>query len=55
METFKGQDYDTLKNLCAKSNCDVVIVPHYLTNKLQPFDLPVNKAEKSFTQSKYND
>ena len=34
---------------------DVVIVPHNLTNKFQPLDLSVNKAAKSFIQSKYND
>ena len=55
MDTFKGQDNDTLKELCAESNCDVVIVPHNLTNKFQPLDLSVNKAAKSFIQNKYND
>ena len=55
MGTFKGQDNDTLKKLCAENSCDVVIVPHNLTNKFQPLDLPVNKAAKSFIQIKYND
>ena len=55
MDTFKGQDNDTLKKLCAEKNCDVVIVPHNLTNKFQPLDLSVNKAPKSFIQNKYND
>ena len=55
MDTFKGQDNDTLKKLCAENNCDVVIVPHNLTNKFQPLDLSVNKAAKSFIQNKYND
>ena len=32
MDTFKAQD-DILKKLCAEKNCDVVIVPHNLTNK----------------------
>ena len=32
-----------------------MIVPHILTNKFQPLDLPVNKAAKSFIQNKYND
>ena len=48
MDSFKGQDNDTLKKLCAESNCDVVIVPRNLTNKFQPLDLSVNKAAKSF-------
>ena len=26
MDTFKGQDNDTLKKLCAENKCDVVIV-----------------------------
>ena len=36
MDTFKGQDNDTLKKLCAENNCDVVMIPHNLTNKFQP-------------------
>ena len=55
MDTFRGQDNDALKKLCAENNCDVVIVPHNPTNKSQPLDLSVNKAAKSFIQSKYND
>ena len=55
MDTFKGQDNDILKKKCAENNCDVVIVPHNLTNKLQPLDLSINKAVKSFIQNKYND
>ena len=55
MDTFKGQDNDTLKKLCAENNCDVVIVPHNLTNKFQPLDLSENTVAKSFIQNKYND
>ena len=55
MDAFKGQDNDTLKQLCTENNCDIVIVPHNLTNKFQPSDFSVNKAAKSFIQSKYND
>ena len=55
IDTFKGQDNDTLKKLCAENNCNVVIVPHNLTNKFQPLDLSVSKAAKSFIQNKYND
>ena len=54
-DTFKGHDNDTLKKLCAENNCDVVIVPHNLTNKFQPLDLSVKKTAKSFIQNKYND
>ena len=53
--TFKGQDNDTLRKLCAENNCDFVIVPHNLSNKFQPLDLSVSKAAKSFIQNKYND
>ena len=53
VDTFKGQDNDTLKKLCAENNCDVVILPHSL--KFRPLDLSVNKAAKAFIQNKYND
>ena len=53
VDTFKGQDNDKLKKLCAENNCDVVIVPQNL--EFQPLDLSVNKATKSFIQNKYND
>ena len=55
MDIFKGQDNDTLRELCGANNCDVVIVPDNLTNKFQPLYLPVNKVAKSFIQNKYND
>ena len=54
MDTFKGQDNDTLKELCFKNNCEIVIVPHNLTHKFQPLDISVNKAAKAFIQSRYN-
>ena len=53
IDTFKRQDNDTLKKLCAENNCEVVIVPHNFTNKSKPLDLSVNKTSKSFI--KYND
>ena len=55
MDTFKGQDNDILKEFCSKNRCEVVIVPHNLTNKFQPLDLTVNKATKAFIQNQYND
>ena len=54
MDTFKGQDNNVLKELCEKNFCEVVIVPHNLTNKFQPLDISVNKAAKSFISEKYN-
>ena len=53
MDTFKGQDNDTSKKLCVENNCEVVIVPHNLTNKSEPLDLSVNKTSKLFI--KYSD
>ena len=35
MDTFKGQDNETLKELCVDNYCEIVIVPHNLTNKFQ--------------------
>ena len=55
MDTFKGQDNDIIKEFCSKNRCEVVIVPHNLTNKFQPLDLTVNKAGKAFIQNQYND
>ena len=55
MDTFKGQDNDIVLNLCKKHFCQVVIVPHNLTNKFQPLDITVNKPAKSFISNKYNE
>ena len=55
MDTFKGQDNDTLKGLCSENNSKIVIVLHNLTNKFQPLDICVNKAAKAFIQNQYND
>lgn len=55
MDTFKGQDNDLLKEFCSTNRCELVIVPHNLTNKFQPLDLSVNKAAKAFIQNQYND
>ena len=54
MDTFKGQDNDTLKKLCAENNCEVVMVPHNITIKFQPLDSSAKKATKPFIQNKYN-
>ena len=55
MDTFKGQDNDRLRELCLENYCEVVIVPHNVTNKFQPLDISVNKAAKAFIQNMYND
>ena len=40
IDTIKGQDNDILRELCDETFCKVVIVPHNLTNKFQPSDIP---------------
>ena len=55
MDTFKGQDNDVILDLCEKHMCQVVIVPHNLTNKFQPLDITANKPAKSLISNKYNE
>ena len=55
MDAFKRQDTDGILDLCGKHMCQVVIVPHNLTNKLQPLDITVSKPAKSFISNKYNE
>ena len=55
MDTFKGQENDRLRKLCAESHCEVAIVPHNLTNKFQPLDISVNKAAMTFIQNVCNE
>ena len=43
MDTFKGQDNDTIFKLCQKNNCVRVIVPHNLTNRFQSLDISVQE------------
>ena len=54
MDTFKGQDNEEIKNLCNRNNCELVIVPHNLTNKFQPLDLTINQKAKKFISNKFN-
>ena len=55
MDTFKGQDNEAVLELCRKNNCEVIIVPHNLTNKFHPLDITANKPAKSFISNSYND
>ena len=55
MDTSKGQDNDILKKFCSENSCEIVILPHNLTNKFQPLALTINKATKIFIQNQYND
>ena len=54
MDTFKGQDKEEMKQLCAKNNCELVIVPHNLTNKFQPLDIGINQSAEKFISNKFN-
>ena len=54
MDTFKGRDNDAIKALCNKNLCELVIVPHNLTNKFQPLELTINKKAKKFISNKFN-
>ena len=55
MDTFKGQDNDSLRELCSENYCEVGIVPHKLTNKFQPRDISLNKAAKAYIQNMYKE
>ena len=52
---IKGQDNDVVPDLCQKHFCQVIIVPHNLTNRFEPFDIIVNKSAELFVSNKYND
>ena len=54
MDTLKGQDNDEIKELCSKNECGLVIVPHNLTNKFQPFAITINQKAKKFISHKFN-
>ena len=54
MNTLKGPDNDETRKFCAKSSCEIIIIPHKLRNEFQPLDIRVNKAAKSFIFEKYN-
>ena len=43
-----------MKRLCAKNNCELVIVPHNLTNKFQPLDISINQSAKKLILNKFN-
>ena len=47
MDTFKDQDNAEIKALCLKNDCELVIVPHNLTNKFQPLDISINQKQRS--------
>ena len=46
MNTFKGQDNEDIKSLYLENNCELVIVPHNLRNKLQLLDTTIKQKSK---------
>ena len=54
MDTFKGQDNEKMKRLSTKNNCELIIVPHNLTNQFQPLDISVNQAAKKIISNKFS-
>ena len=54
IDTFKGEDNEEMKRLCAKNSCEVVIVPHNLTNKFQLLDISINQSANKFISNKFN-
>ena len=54
MDTFKGQDNAEIRALCLKNDCKLVIVPHNLTDKLQPLEITINQKAKKFISHKFN-
>ena len=44
MNTFKDQDNAEIKELGSKNECELVIVPHNLTNKFQRLGITVNQT-----------
>ena len=46
MDTFKGQGNDNLRELCGNNNCEIVIIPHNLTNKFYPLDLSISTTKE---------
>ena len=55
MDTFKGQDNEAVKGLPNKNNCELVIVPHNLTNKSQLLDLTINQKVKKYVSRKFSE
>ena len=55
MDTFKGQDNEAVKSLSNKNNCELVIVPHNLTNKSQLLDLTINQKVKKYVSRKFSE
>lgn len=53
-DVFKGQTTDSVHLLLEENNILYVHVPNCCTDKLQPLDVSVNKAVKSFLREKFS-
>ena len=54
-DQFKGQLTDRFLKLLEQSNLSVVTIPAHCTDRLQPMDVSVNKAVKSFLQNEFQE
>ena len=54
MDTFIAQENEEMKQLCAKNNCELVIVPRNLTNRIQPLNITINLSTKKLICNKCN-
>ena len=54
MDTFKGQNNAEIKELCSKTECELVIEPHNLTSKFQSLDITINHKAKKFISHIFN-
>ena len=53
-DTLKSQDNAEIKALCLENNCQLVIVPHNLTNKFQPLNISISQKAEKFISHKFN-
>ena len=54
-DQFKGQITDKILSLLEQNNLDIVIVPANCTDRLQPMDVSVNKAVKTFLRQQFQE
>ena len=54
MDTFRGHGNEEMKTLWKENDCELVIVPHNLTNKFQPLGISVKQLAKKIISHKCN-
>jgi hypothetical protein len=52
-DTFRGQCTPAILQLLEENHVDIVFVPPYCTDRLQPLDVSVNKAAKNFMRDQF--